>query len=355
MEPAIHGDLLPVGTKATLDLSVVCPFYNEEEIVGEAIRSLLDRLRRFDVTWELIVVNDGSTDGSEEIARAIRREHPELRVLGYPFNRGRGHALRAGIGQARGEILVTTEIDLSWGEDIVGRLHRAILERPEVDIVVASPHLPGGGYRNVPAKRVFFSRFGNWVIRLCMANAVTMNTGMTRAYRRHAIRSLPLEEDRKEFHLEVVLKAQALHYRFHEIPATLEWKEYKHRGKRVRRRSSSKVNRLIVTHSLFSLFANPIRSVWALSFLSLFLSGGFLVAGVVRFALGLVSVYMAILSVGLAIIALILFCFGLIAQQGHMIQRELWRLKQDLGHGVGGGEPSPPEPSRRELAREETG
>jgi hypothetical protein len=115
----------------------------------------------------------------------------------------------------------------------------------------------------------------------------------------------------------------------------LEWKEYKHKGQRVRRRSSSKINRLIVTHSLFSLFANPIRSVWALSLLSILLSFAFLVGGIVRFVLGKVSVFMAIISLGLAIIALILFCFGLIAQQGHMIQRELWRLKQELGHGVG--------------------
>ena len=77
-----------------------------------------------------------------------------------------------------------------------------------------------------------------------MSNAATMNTGMTRAYQRDAIRSLTLDEDGKEFHLEVVLKAQALGYRFHEIPALLEWKEYKHQGRRVERKSSSKIDRL---------------------------------------------------------------------------------------------------------------
>ncbi|MFV2041264.1 MAG: hypothetical protein ACC644_04650, partial [Candidatus Hydrothermarchaeales archaeon] len=92
-----------------------------------------------------------------------------------------------------------------------------------------------------------------------------MNTGMTRAYRRRCIRSLPLEEDGKEFHLEVVLKAQAMHYRISEIPAILEWKEYKHEGQRTQRQSSSKVNKLIVSHSLFSLFGNPVRYVWMLA------------------------------------------------------------------------------------------
>jgi dolichol-phosphate mannosyltransferase len=326
----IRGDVLDVGPEATLGLSVICPFYNEEQIIGESIRLLLGQLDKIDADLELIVVNDGSRDRSCEIAMEIARDAPKLRVLSYPFNRGRGHALRTGITQARGEILVTTEIDLSWGEDIVERLHRAMQDHPDADMVVASPHLPEGGYRNVPAMRVFFSRFGNWVIRACMANAVTMNTGMTRAYRRDAIRSLPLDEDGKEFHLEVILKANALGYRVHEIPALLEWKEYKHEGNRVQRKSSSRVKKLVVTHSLFSLFANPIRYTWGLAGASLVLSAIFLVWGVIRLAMGLVSVYVGVFSVALAILAVLLFAFGVIAQQGSMTQRELWRLKQEM-------------------------
>jgi hypothetical protein len=157
-----------------------------------------------------------------------------------------------------------------------------------------------------------------------------MNTGMTRAYRREVIRSLPLEEDRKEFHLEVVLKANAFNYRFHEIPAVLEWKAAKFDGREVKRKSSSKVNRLVLTHSLFSLFANPVRYVWRLSGASALLSLASLVVGIVRLALGLVSVYMLIISLAFAIISVMLFGFGVIAQQGNMVQTELWRLQKEL-------------------------
>ena len=330
MEQKITGDTLDVGPEATLDLSVVCPFYNEEQIIEAAVGGLLARLEGLEVSWELIVVNDGSIDDSYERVRKAAASHPKVRVLSYRFNRGRGHALRKGIAQARGEVIVTTEIDLSWGEDIVERLYAATQEHPDADIIVASPHLPPGGYKNVPAMRVFFSRFGNWVIRALMANAASMNTGMTRAYRRSSIRSLPLLEDRKEFHLEVILKAQSLGYRISEIPATLEWKEYKHQGQRVERKSSSKVNKLVVTHSLFSLFANPMRYVWALAGLSLAIAGGFLIAGVVRYALGLVSVFMLIVGLAFGIIALLLFLFGIVAQQSNMVQRELWTLKREL-------------------------
>jgi glycosyltransferase involved in cell wall biosynthesis len=330
VQQTIVGDAVSVGRKASLDVSVVCPFFNEAEILETAIRALTDRLAQRDWSWELIVVNDGSSDESGEIAARLSAEIPNLRCVGYRYNRGRGHALRTGIAQARGEIIVTTEIDLSWGEDIVEQLFDEFQANPDADMVVASPHLEGGGYKNVPAKRVFFSSFGNWVIRALMSDAVSMNTGMTRGYRRDSIRSLPLADDRKEFHLEVILKAQALGYRIREIPATLEWKQYKHEGQRVERKSSSKVNRLILTHSLFSLFGNPVRYVWKIAGVALLLSIAFLIAALVLYFNGQVSVYGAILSVSLAIMATLLFGIGVLAQQSNIIQRELWTLKQEL-------------------------
>lgn len=310
-----------------MNISVVCPYYNEAEIIESAIEQLLAQLGSLDVEWELIVVNDGSTDESERLARRMAERDPRLRAIGYRFNRGRGYALRAGIAAARGEIIVTTEIDLSWGERIVSDLVEAMRSWPDVDMVVASPHLDGGGYRNVPFKRVWLSRLGNRVIRACMFNGVTMNTGMTRAYRRRAIQSLPLFEDGKEFHLEVILKANAFGFRIREIPALLEWKDYKHHGKRVKRKSSSRVNRLIVSHSLFSVFANPVRYVWAMSFASLGLGVIFLVYAALLYYWRMVSAYTALLSFSLLILGIVLFVLGVAVKQGNMIQRELWMLQ----------------------------
>ena len=130
----------------SIDVSVVCPFYNEEQIVEEAVTRLLARLREMDISWELIVVNDGSLDGSAAVVERLLTQDERLRLVSYDVNRGRGHALRTGIARARGDIVVTTEIDLSWGEDIVERLYAAMQEHPKCDIIVASPHMDGGGY-----------------------------------------------------------------------------------------------------------------------------------------------------------------------------------------------------------------
>jgi glycosyltransferase involved in cell wall biosynthesis len=311
-------------------VSVVCPFYNESAIIEHSIRSLAENLARLSCTWELLVVNDGSTDGSDEIARRVAGDDPRLRVLGYRINKGRGAALLNGIRQARGDVIVTTEIDLSWGENIVHDLLVAVRQHPEADVVVASPHLPGGGYRNVPAKRVWLSRLGNKVIRACISDAATMNTGMTRAYRREAILSLPLHEPGKEFHLEVILKATALGLRIHEIPALLEWKDYKYAGARMKRKSSTRVNRLIVSHSMFSLFANPVRYIWRLSFGTFLVGLLFFAAAVVQYLTKQVSAYSAIVALLLFLAAGSLFVVGIILKQGNMIQRELWALQSGL-------------------------
>jgi glycosyltransferase involved in cell wall biosynthesis len=310
-----------------MDISVVCPFYNEAEIIEQAVGKLLDHLSSLDGDWELIVVNDGSTDNSYEIVQRMAKECANLRVLGYPYNRGRGYALRTGIAAALGDLIVTTEIDLSWGENIVHELVEAMRKWPDTDIVVASPHLPGGGYKNVPSKRVWLSRIGNRMIRACMSNAVTMNTGMTRAYRRNVIQSLPLSEDEKEFHLEVILKVTAFGFKIREIPAVLEWKEYKHRGHRVKRKSSSQVNRLIVSHSLFSIFANPVRYIWAMSLASFLLGIISLAGALALFYLNMVSAYTALMSFSLLILAVVLFALGVVVKQGNMVQRELWMLQ----------------------------
>lgn len=313
-----------------LDVSVVCPFYNEAPIIEHSIRTMAQNLARLDGEWELLVVNDGSTDQSGEIAHRVALEYPRVRVLGYPHNKGRGAALLTGIRQSRGAIVVTTEIDLSWGENIVHELVAATRAHPEADIVVASPNLPGGGYRNVPLKRVLLSRFGNRVIRACMSRAATMNTGMTRAYRRDAVMALPLYEHGKEFHLEVILKASALDYRIHEIPAVLEWKAYKQGDRQVKRKSSSRVNRLIVSHSLFSLLANPVRYIWALSGVVFLVSMAFLVLATIFYLTHQVAAIAAIVALLLFIVAFGLFLAGIIFKQGSMVQRELWILQSGL-------------------------
>lgn len=312
-------------------ISVVCPFFNEEAILDASIRLMLKNLSTLS-DWELVLVNDGSIDRSLEIAQAIEKTEPRLRVITYPVNRGRGHALRTGVAAAKGELVVTTEADSSWGDDIVHKIVAEFEKHPDADIVIASPHLPGGGYKNVPAHRVFLSKFGNWVIRSGLTYRITMNTGMTRGYKRAKYLALPLDEEGKEMHLEIVNKAVAFGYRIYEVPATLEWKDHKlavaDAPKRV---SSSKINKLIKTHLLFSILAAPFRYLSVASgFLGILATFFFVWALYAFYFTPGPSVYLFICSVLFAIFSVLLFGIAVLAQQARVLQREMWQVRREL-------------------------
>jgi glycosyltransferase involved in cell wall biosynthesis len=309
-----------------MKISVVCPFYNEENIIEKAVLIMLGELSKLPYEWELIVVNDGSIDNGPSIVERIALKHVRLVPVGYNINRGRGYALMTGIKAATGDIIVTTEIDCSWGVNIVARLVERLVSNSKTDFVIASPNLRGGGYRNVPIKRVLLSKIGNRIIRAFLNNSITMNTGMTRAYRRNIIYGLDFDEHGKEFHLEVLLKLLALGYKAEEIPVVLEWKDEKlaKAGTPVRK-SSSHIGKLILTHLHFAVFSNPIRYFWLLSFICAITGFGLEGFAVVRLIRKEVAIYLALVGLLLLLFSLIFFAFGVVTAQNRYIMKELWK------------------------------
>jgi glycosyltransferase involved in cell wall biosynthesis len=321
-----------------MELTVICPFYNEAVLIEKNMNTMLNKLRTLDLEWELIVVNDGSTDDSLALAERVAKTEPKLKLLSYPANKGRGHALRTGLAASTGRIIVTTEADLSWGDNVVTDLYEATQRWPSADIVVASPNLPGGGYENVPWNRVLLSKLGNTIIRTFMLDVVTMNTGMTRAYRREVIQSMPLFEDRKEFHVEVILKATALGLTIKEIPAILAWPEERHTdggGEKKKPKEkgggffASRLFQFVISHAMMSILGNPTRYIWALAGLSLLTSMTMLGVSVVALLNDGVAVYNALMSVSMFILAIILFVFGIQLRMSSSLLRELWIVQRE--------------------------
>ena len=324
-------------------ISIICPFYNEEAIIEKSLRLMLKNLESLEEDWELIIINDGSTDSSLEIAQSLEKNCKNLKVTGYPINRGRGYALRTGVNKARGDFVVTTEIDSSWGDDIVHKIVADFWKNKDADIIIASPHLPGGGYKHVPLKRVVLSVLGNLLIRIGTSSRVTMNTGMTRGYRREKFLELPSKEEGKEIHLEIIQKAMAFGYRIYEIPALLEWKDQKLTSAKInKRKSSSNVQKLIRTHLIFTLMAAPFRYIYVIS--------GILSLGGIFFFFWAVnnlftpqpSIFLAITSFFLFLFAFLIAALGTLSKQGLEIQGELWRVRSllnKLEQGIKSEEP----------------
>ncbi|MEV0090131.1 dolichyl-phosphate beta-glucosyltransferase [Streptomyces sp. NPDC050738] len=94
----------------TVELSVVVPAFNEEERLGPTLDAITSYLQG---SWELIVVDDGSTDGTARVAREASVRDPRIRLVGGEANRGKGHALRLGVAASRGERVLITDADLA--------------------------------------------------------------------------------------------------------------------------------------------------------------------------------------------------------------------------------------------------
>ena len=315
-------------------VSIVCPFFNEELIIEKAVSECLSILEKTSLDWELILVNDGSTDNSLEEVKEAVGENERVTIINYSINQGRGHALKTGITHAGGDIIVTTEVDLSWGEDIVERIVEKFRSEPALEAVVASPNIKGGGYKNVPLYRILLSRYGNTLIRYLFTRKITMNTGMTRGYRKEIIQHLDTHEKGKEFHLEVLLKLHNLGVRIGEVPAVLEWKDNKFKkdkykqDKTVKRKSSTKIKRIIKTHLNFLVFARPLRYFWFISFFLALLSAGSLGFAFWRLFNKQVSIYMALVALLLGIFSLLFFGFGVISRLSMNILTEMWGRSQ---------------------------
>lgn len=314
-----------------MKISVVSPYYNEEPIIEGAINCMLKQFSFLPYEWELILVNDGSLDNGPRIVERLSRENKRIIPLGYDLNKGRGFALKKGISCATGDIIVTTEIDCSWGDDIVLRLVERIASDPSADFVIASPNLKGGGYQNVPLQRVLLSKIGNIIIRIFFIGDITMNTGMTRAYRSNVIKGLDIDEDRKEFHLEVLLKLKALGYKAVEIPATLRWRNFPSGNalSRGAKKGSPYIWNFILGHLKFVIFANPLRYFWLFSFICGFLGFCVELYGIMRLIRKEVAIYVLLLGLLLLLFCLLFFGIGVITYQNKYIMKELWKKRRE--------------------------
>ncbi len=195
-------------------LSIIIPCYNE----GETLASVLDAVHASPVAdKEIIVVDDGSTDGSAELIRGPLA--PLIDVsLHHPVNRGKGAALRSGIGVARGDYVLIQDADLEYDPDDHPRLMQPLLA-DEADVVYGSRFLEGPPRGCISTRSYVANRCLTWLSnRFTGLNLTDMET-CYKAFRRGLIQSVALEEDRFGFEPEVTAKLAALPgIRIREIP-----------------------------------------------------------------------------------------------------------------------------------------
>lgn len=214
-------------------VTIALPVLDEAEILRDNVETLAeyaegltDRYR-----WEILVVDDGSKDGTAEIADELAEANPRVRAIHHPFNLNIGAAVRSAIRNSDAEFLVTYDIDLSYAPDHIGRL-LDIIEVTGAQVVVASPYMRGGSVTNVPWYRKTLSRWANRFLSWTSKSNVATVTGLVRAYDRHFLETLDTKAMDNEFNSEVIYKTELMRGRIVEIPAHLNWTREKVPGQK---------------------------------------------------------------------------------------------------------------------------
>ena len=233
-------------------VSIIVPAFNEAAIITENLGQICSYLETLEARyrWELIVVNDGSTDETGMLINEFAAGRPNVYALHHAINFQLGQALRFAFNNAGGDYLVTFDADLSYSPDHIGRLLDEITTTP-AKIVIASPYMKGGETLKIPSARRVMSRWANRLLSMTAKGKFSTITGMVRAYDGPFLRSLNLKAMDAEINPEIIYKAQILRAHIVEIPATLDWTFRQTGGKR--RKSAVRTSRSVAS-STFSAF-----------------------------------------------------------------------------------------------------
>jgi glycosyltransferase involved in cell wall biosynthesis len=215
-------------------ISIVLPCYNEEAILKNNVATIIDFLNIMNskYLWEILIIDDGSLDQTGKIADEIEKQEQHVRVIHHPTNLNLGNALKTGFLNAKGEIIVVLDIDLSYSVEHIEKLVDKLIKN-SADIVIASPYMKGGKVTAVPFLRKVFSRVVNKFMSIAAQDKYYTFTGMVRAYKTSFIRSVNLKTKDYEINPEILYKSMILRARIVEIPAHLDWTEQnKYEGQR---------------------------------------------------------------------------------------------------------------------------
>lgn len=208
-----------------MKLSVVIPVFNEKD----TIREVLDRVRQADLPKEIIVVDDGSTDGTRDVLQSMESSG-DLKIILHPENKGKGAALRTGFSQVAGDIVVIQDADLEYDPAEYPNLIRPILEN-KADVVYGSRFL-GGPHRVL----LFWHSVGNRVLTILSNMLTDLNlTDMETCYkvfRAEILKDISLRENRFGFEPEFTAKVGKRRYRVYEVPISYSGRDYSE-GKKI--------------------------------------------------------------------------------------------------------------------------
>lgn len=206
------GEPLPV-------LSVVIPAHNEAEGVAPTVIAIADRLRTEQIPFEVVVVDDHSTDDTAGVLAALAEAHPEVRRVENPRSGGFGHAVLAGLDAFAGDAVCIVMADASDDPSDIVTYYRTLTSGEGHDCVFGSRFMRGSRVVDYPWHKLLLNRFANLFIRALFGLRLNDTTNAFKCYRRHVIQGCaPLLSKHFNLTVELPLKAIVRGYSYAVVP-----------------------------------------------------------------------------------------------------------------------------------------
>lgn len=202
-----------------MGLSVVVPAYNEARRLRTSLPRLIEYVARLGESAEIIVVDDGSVDGTRQVVTELSRDHPQVSLRGWSANRGKGASVREGVLAAREDHILFTDVDLSCPIEEAARL-RAMLAQG-YDVAIASRRLDRSQIQvRQPWLRGLAGRAFSRFVSLCFLPGITDSQCGFKVFHRRAADAVFRRQrlDGFGFDVEVLWLARRLGYRVVEVP-----------------------------------------------------------------------------------------------------------------------------------------
>lgn len=243
------------SSKSVHGLSVVVPVYNEEE----TLRSVLQKLLTVANLLEIIIVDDGSTDRTGEIASRFSKDHPQARLLTQEKNQGKTAAVRLGISATQGEIVVIQDADSEYDASEIGHLVQPIADGV-ADAVYGSRFLVRRAARVLYFNHYVANRVLTFVSNLLTnVNLSDVETGY-KAFRGDVIRNMILTSSGFGFEIEVTAKLAKLGCAMYEVPISYYGRTYE-QGKKIGTADALAALWFIFKYNLFCSLRQSFRSI----------------------------------------------------------------------------------------------